>query len=138
MRRITVIATAADGSGAYDDMDVVIRPLATGVRIYSQKGGVTTFSVRTPENWWVRSNTTLEVKLSDTKSLQLLSRVYPYYGERNDRNALQGVTWKSSNTKIASIDAEGNVTFHKTGTVTITATATDGSNKKVTFKLKIV
>ena len=33
-----------------------------------------------------------------------------------------GVTWKSSNKKVASVDKKGNVKAKKTGTVTITAT----------------
>ena len=138
VKYVTVKATAKDGSGYSETIRVRIRPLGTGVQIYSQQNGRTTFSVRTPENWWVRSNTTLTVDLDDTKTLQLLSHVYPYYGEDNARNAIQDVTWKSSSSKIAAIDENGNVTFYKTGTVTITATAKDGSNKKVTFKLKIV
>jgi len=44
--------------------------------------------------------------------------------------ASQAVTWKSSNTTIATVDADGQVTFTgKAGTVTITATAADGSKK---------
>ena len=38
------------------------------------------------------------------------------------------VTWKSSNETVATVDAEGVVTSKTSGTVTITATATDGSN----------
>lgn len=53
-------------------------------------------------------------------------------------NAIQGVVWKSSSSKIASVDENGLVTCHKTGTVTITATAKDGSGKKATFKLKVI
>ena len=138
MKYVTVRATAKDGSGYSETIRVRIRPLATGVQIYSQQGGRTTFSVRTPKNWWVRSNTTLEVNIRDTGTLQLLSHVYPYYGDNDGKNAIQGVTWKSSSTKIAAIDDDGTVTFLNTGTVTITATAGDGSGKKVTFKLKIV
>jgi len=51
--------------------------------------------------------------------------------------ALQEVTWKSSNTKYATVDADGIVTVLTPGkTVTITATAADGSGKKATFKIK--
>lgn len=38
------------------------------------------------------------------------------------------VTWKSSNETVATVDADGVVTSKTSGTVTITATATDGSN----------
>ncbi|MGN0473871.1 MAG: Ig-like domain-containing protein [Acutalibacteraceae bacterium] len=46
------------------------------------------------------------------------------------------VTWKSSNAKYASIDANGNVTAYKKGTVTITVTTANKS--KDTCKLVIV
>ncbi len=49
-----------------------------------------------------------------------------------------GVTWKSSNAKIASIDEYGSVFCEKPGNVTFTATANDGSNKKATVKVTIV
>ena len=52
--------------------------------------------------------------------------------------ASQGVTWKSSNPKIATIDEYGEVYCNKPGTVTFTATANDGSNKKATVKVIIV
>ena len=60
-------------------------------------------------------------------------------------NASQKVTWKSSNKKIATIDENGVVGFVwnakkgriNTGTVTITATAADGSGKKASFKLTV-
>ena len=60
-------------------------------------------------------------------------------------NASQKVTWKSSNKKIVTIDENGVMRFTwnakkdriNTGTVTITATAADGSGKKASFKLTV-
>jgi len=49
----------------------------------------------------------------------------------------KAVTWKSSNTKIATVDKNGKVKAVKKGTVTITATAKDGSGKKVTCKVTV-
>ena len=46
----------------------------------------------------------------------------------------KGLTWKSSNTKVATVDANGNVKGIKAGTVTITATA---GNKTVSYKVTI-
>lgn len=51
--------------------------------------------------------------------------------------ANQKVTWKSSNKKIATVNSKGKVTAKKTGSVTITATAKDGSKKKAAIKIKI-
>ena len=50
---------------------------------------------------------------------------------------IKDVTFKSSSPKIATVDESGVVTGLSRGTVTITATATDGSNKAGTFKVTI-
>ena len=60
-------------------------------------------------------------------------------------NASQDVKWKSSNKKVITIDEDGIMRpvwdakngSYKTGTVTITATAADGSGKKASFKIKL-
>ena len=49
----------------------------------------------------------------------------------------QGVTWKSSNTKIATVDSKGNVTAKAAGKATITATERGGS-KKATCAVNVV
>jgi uncharacterized protein YjdB len=46
-------------------------------------------------------------------------------------------TWKSSNEKVATVDANGLVTAILDGAVTITATAGDGSNKEGTIALTV-
>ena len=57
-------------------------------------------------------------------------------------NAAQGWTWTTSNKNIAVVDDNGVVTCveqkdgsYKAGTVTITATAKDGTGKKATIKI---
>lgn len=53
-----------------------------------------------------------------------------------NEGAVSGVKWKSSNKKIAAVNANGNVTFKKAGSVKITATSTRGNKKaSVTFKV---
>ena len=49
----------------------------------------------------------------------------------------KAVTWKSSNTKIATVSSSGKVTAKAAGTVTITCTAKDGSGKKATCKITV-
>ena len=44
----------------------------------------------------------------------------------------KGVTWTSSNTGVATVDTNGNVTAKGVGNATITATAKDGSGKSAT------
>ena len=51
--------------------------------------------------------------------------------------ATKAVTWKSSNTKVATVSSKGKVTTKKDGTVTITATAKDAGKKKATFKVTV-
>ncbi|MBC5742555.1 Ig-like domain-containing protein [Lachnospiraceae bacterium MD308] len=51
--------------------------------------------------------------------------------------ANQKVTWKSSNKKVATVNSKGKVIAKKKGTVTITATARDGSKKKASIKIKV-
>ena len=60
---------------------------------------------------------------------------------RPDNAANKGLIWKSSNNKWATVNNKGVVTTKKAGagkTVTITATAADGSNVKGTIKIKIM
>ena len=74
-------------------------------------------------------------KIAAGKKIQLSVTVKP----ANATN--QSVTWKSSNTKYATVNAKGMVTMKKAGvgkTVTITAIAKDGSNKKASYKIKIM
>ena len=56
------------------------------------------------------------------------------------KKANKKLQWTSSNTKYATVNAKGVVKTKKTAkrkTVKITAMATDGSNKKATFKVKV-
>ena len=48
------------------------------------------------------------------------------------------VTYKSSNTSVATVSTSGVVTGKKVGTATITATAADGSKKKNSYKVTVV
>ena len=47
------------------------------------------------------------------------------------------VTYKSSNTNVATVDANGKVTAKSAGTATITVTASDGSKKTATAKITV-
>ena len=49
----------------------------------------------------------------------------------------RAVTWKSSNTRIATVSGTGKVTAKAVGTVTISCTAKDGSGKKATCKITV-
>ena len=105
----TITATAADGSGKNAACKVtVVKKIVTGVTIKCKAN-------------------TVKVK----KTLTLTATVKPTNADIN------GVTWKSSNTKVATVDSNGKVRGIKKGTVTITATAKDGSGKKDTMKVTV-
>ena len=116
VKTVTVTATAKDGSGASGSAKVTLRPLVQGLEI--KRPGAS-------------ENTTLVWDMAASSTLQLSAVTYPVAAGKD-------VTWKSSNAKVASIDAGGKITCLKAGTVTITATAKDGSAKKASFKLTVV
>ena len=130
---VIVTAQAKDGNpDAKAALAVTILPAATGVEIYGPFGAGRDTDI---------TNTTQMINLTDDNTLQLKATVYPYFGSQapmNAQNALQGVTWTSSNARIAKVDPDtGKVTCLKGGTAVITATAKDGSAKRATFKLTV-
>jgi len=74
-------------------------------------------------------------KVAAGRMLYLTSCVYPM--DATNKN----IIWTSSNKKYATVSSSGVVTTNKAGagkTVTITATAKDGSGAKATYKIKIM
>jgi uncharacterized protein YjdB len=81
------------------------------------------------------SITGVSKKVVAGKKIQLTAVVTPADA------ANSAVTWTSSNTKYATVSDTGKVTVKKAGvgkTVTITATAADGSGQKADYKIKIM
>ena len=78
----------------------------------------------------LRMNKT-SVDLLKGKTVQLKVTVTP----SNATN--KAVTWTSSNKRIATVTSNGLVKAVRTGTITITAKAKDGSGKKVTCKINV-
>lgn len=123
-KAVTITATAKDSGLVSASYTLIVYPLATTVTIVSPDG-------------YVLNNRTVAGYVGG--SVQLSAKVYPFCvsGEGEQYGALQNVQWSSSNKKIATVDADGNLTMLRKGTVTIKATATDGSKKTVSFKLII-
>ena len=118
--RVFIYAEAKDGSGVRGRYQVRVRPLATAIVLLDENGD------ELPEN------ATISVIQTQGSAYQLFVRVIPD-GISSDAG------WKSSNTKIATVDDRGLVTFTGvTGSVKITATAKDGTGKSasVTFQPK--
>ena len=109
--KIYVVATAQDGSYVESaPYEVTIYPMATSVKIDGMDA---------VEYW----------KVGDEEDLT--ATVNPD-GEADDT-----VKWSSSRSTVASVDKYGHVVAKRKGTVTITATAVDGSGKSASFKLVI-
>lgn len=88
----------------------------TNIRIADEAPKFTEISLANNKNVEIGVNTTYQ-NLSVTSA--------PLYAQKKD--IMKNVTWKSSNEKIATVDANGNVTGVGAGTATITVTANDDS-----------
>ena len=79
-----------------------------------------------------------KVKLNKTKSTMTVGKKQTLKATVTPKKASsKAVVWKSSNTKVATGTSNGVVKAKKAGTVTITATAKDGSGKKATCKVTV-
>ena len=113
----------ADGSEySTDELDALLAPYL----VYARASSVTLCDAEGN----VLNSTTKPVELSTTESMQLYADILP-------TTAKEDVRWRSSSTTLATVSAEGLVTFLRPGTVTITATAADGSNKSANVKFDI-
>ena len=113
-REVTVYAKAQDGSGVVGSVKVTVVPRASSVSILRDSSPIQTAGV----------------DLGGSRVLQLTAKVGP-------EDANQAVKWTSSNTKRATVDANGLVTGHRAGSVTITASAKDGSGVKAQVKINL-
>lgn len=110
---ITVRAEAKANPSAYDEKTITICPAITSI-VVSRDDDAENAPVEFTEG-----------------TLQLKADVQP-------EAAAGSVKWVSSNTKVATVDAYGVVTFVNAGKVRISCEATDGTNKKGYFYLEVI
>ena len=109
---VTVKATALDGSGVYAEITITVKP--------EPPVSVTSVSISGAKDIYV----------GDT--LTLTATVLP------DNAANKKVTWSiTSGSSYATISANGKITATKAGTITVKATAQDGSGKYATVTITI-
>lgn len=110
-----IMVTSADGNFTASH-DVTVRQPEIGIPIMVSS---LTFPANTPTT------------LNAGQSYQLTITAMP----TNASNA--AVQWSSSDLSIATVSANGLVTAYKAGTLTITATSTDGSRKTASLRLNV-
>ena len=96
----------------------------------TEKSATCTVTVKKPVSSVTLDNTSITVNAGSSK--KLTATVLP---EDTDNT---GVTWTSSDTSIATVNIYGTVIGRSTGTVTITATAKDGSGKSASCEVTVV
>lgn len=101
------------------------------------KAAYNTQFLNTPAVKAVKTVKVKSVKLNKTSQKLLQTQTYTLKATVSPSNATnKAVTYKSSNTKVATVDAKGKVTAKAAGTATITVTTKDGS-KKATCKITV-
>ena len=113
---IKVRATAkdrTDGTAAVADITITLLPKVEALTLTAPNGSAP-----------------YELDFNDNKTVQMTVGIEP-------STAQAGIAYSSSNDKIATVSGSGLVTAVGSGTATITAKTTDGSNKKVTLKVKV-
>ena len=116
----TVTWTSSDNNVATVDQNGLVKALAEGtVTITATVGGKTdTYEITVVEiklNGIALNKTTADLHRGDTIVLSVI------YDPSNTTDS-KTVTWKSSDTSVATVDANGKVTAVNAGTATITAT----------------
>ena len=104
----TITATTNDGSNLSASCDVTVRQLVTSISLN-------------------KTNTTIYVGGTE----QLTATLYP------DDATDKALTWKSSNTSVATVNSSGLVTALAAGEATITATTNDGSNLSASCNITV-
>ena len=105
----SITATAKDGSGKRSSCTITVTQPVTGISL---------------------NRTSASMKTGNTLSLS--ASVSPL--SANNR----GLTWKSSNTSVVTVNSTGQVKAVGRGTATITAVANDGSGKKAACSITVV
>ena len=119
-KEVTVTATAKDGSGVSGSWTVGIYPATTSVQILDDLGAEV-------------GSRTLYMRVGDVMALDAVS-----YPNSSTIRAAQAWTWSASSKTCVSVTEDGVVEALKAGTVTIKATAKDGTGKYDTVKIKIL
>lgn len=118
-----------------------IRPVCDAAQVFKVYKGNTLKATVAPKATFVFDPTVnvTSVSITGTKteiavgeSLQLSATVSPSYATN------KAVTWTTSNSSVATVSASGLVKAVKAGSVTISATAQDGSGARGTYTITVI
>lgn len=115
---VDIIATAKDGSGVQATHTVTVYPAAASINLSARGEALT-----------AKSTLGMDINAQNPTE-QLTASVSP-------EGAFQEVTYKSSHPRFVTVDENGLLTAIAKGEATITATAKDGSGRKLAFKVKV-
>lgn len=132
---------ATDKALTWSSADTAVAKVKNG-KITPVAVGKTTITVSTANG--KSASCTVTVKLPNPKSVSLSkTKATIYVGNTltlkptvKPASADKAITWKSSNTKIATVSKDGVVTALKAGTAKITATTVNGKKKICTVTVK--
>lgn len=129
---ITVYAcSAADETVASDPIEIEIAPLHPTKKIalsyYNEPIKTWTFYINSSSVSSPIDVTAVSYKYDPNDKKKTLYEVYD-----------DVYTWKSSNTKVATVDENGTVDAVGKGSATITCTANDGTNVKASFSVRVL
>lgn len=123
----------------YSSKNSAIATVSGSGKITAKKPGTTYVYVKSGSK-----SVTVKVKVEGIKTTKLTANVTSYTLKRNKSfrwkvtrtpsNSSEGITYTSSNKKIAKVDRAGKITGKRNGTVTITATS---GKKKVSVRVTV-
>lgn len=123
-----------------------VASISTKGKIKALKNGSTTITVKSIDGSNIKTTLMVKVGIPVTKVTLDKSKITVNAEEKVQLNVtispnkatVKEINWTSSNESIASVDSNGLVTTKTDGIVQITATATDGSNKKASCTIVVL
>lgn len=122
--KVTVRADTVDGSRKYASYTFTVKQKVTGLSLSIGGNPVPIFDED--------SGIEIPTVVARTKRVTIKPTATP------SNATLKTVTWKSSNTRIATVSTSGVVTGRSVGEVVITAKAKDGSGVTASCKVKVI
>ena len=138
------VTLKADQDVTWNSSDKKIATVSSSGKVKGIKAGKVTITAtakngKAKASWkmTVMKKAASKVTIQNKADILQVGESYELQAKASPSEAGQAFTWKSSNTKVAKVTADGTVTALKEGKAKITATASDGSGKKATVTLKV-